>query len=377
MKILVVDDSRFNLDMISISCRKWGNSVVTATDGAQAVACYQAERPDLILMDVMMPVMDGFQATARIRAQAESRWVPIILLTALDNDQDLVRGIESGADDYLIKPINFTVLREKIRVMERIATMQGQLTESLICLQDYRDKAEEERLLAMRVMDRVVNFGKMYDPLVMHSIIPAFNFSGDLVAYARTPGGNLHVVLADATGHGLAAALNVLPIIEIFYSMTAKNFPIANIAAEMNRKIRLLMPRERFVAAVLVSIETSARIINVWNGGCPAVLFIDAIGKIMHFFPSAHPPLGIQSEEDFSSELEIYPCSIYDGQLLMCSDGLLEAENSAGIPFSLEGLSQAIFGIPPCDRINHIMETFRRHLKGAPQIDDVSLVTIG
>ncbi|CAK0778401.1 two-component system, HptB-dependent secretion and biofilm response regulator [Gammaproteobacteria bacterium] len=375
MKILIVDDSRFNLEMISISCCNWGHSVVTAVDGAQAVECYRQERPDLVLMDVMMPVMNGFEATTLIRALAEPHWVPIILLTALDSDHDLVEGIESGADDYLTKPINFTVLREKVRVMERIAKIQGQLTESLTRLEDYRDKAEEERLLAARVMDRIVSFGQIDDPLVIRRVIPALNFSGDLVACARTPAGELHVALADATGHGLAAALNVLPITEIFYGMTAKGFPIPRIVAEMNRKLHLLMPRERFVAAVLVSIAMPRRTISVWNGGCPTALFVDETGKVLYSFPSVHPPLGILSEKDFNAVVETHPWPV-SGQLLMCSDGLLEAENVEGIPFSLEGLARAIVGTVPRNRPDQIMETLRQHQGNAPQLDDISLVTV-
>jgi len=170
MKILVVDDNVTNLEIISAYCEKWGHHVLTALDGARALESCRVESPDLILMDVVMPVMDGFEATTKIRKLMGRNWVPIILLTALDRDQDLVKGIESGADDYLTKPINFTVLREKVRVMERISSIQGQLSESLKRLQDYqgqlseslkrlqdyRDRAEEESRLAAHVMGRIL-----------------------------------------------------------------------------------------------------------------------------------------------------------------------------------------------------------------------------
>ncbi|CAK0779001.1 two-component system, HptB-dependent secretion and biofilm response regulator [Gammaproteobacteria bacterium] len=375
MKILIVDDHRLNLVTASTYCRTWGHSVVTAMDGAQAVERYQAERPDLILMDVMMPVMDGFEAMARIRQLAEPHWVPIILLTALGEEVDFVRGITSGADDYLTKPVNFTILREKIRVMERIATIQGQLTESLVGLRDYRDKAEEERHLAAHVMDRIVGFGQENDDLVDYRIIPALNFSGDLVACARTPAGDLHVALADATGHGLAAALSVMPTIEVFYGMTEKGFPISRIAIEMNRKIRRLMPRERFVAAVLVSVEFSSNTLSVWNGGCPAALFVNQAGEVLRTFSSVHPPLGILVDTAFSAALEVYQWPV-SGQLLMCSDGLLEAEDSQSTPFGMAGLTHILLKTQPHDRLNRIIAALHHHLGEAPQLDDVSLVVL-
>lgn len=377
MKILLVDDSTFNVNIVANACRKWNHSIITASNGIEALDRYQNEAPDLVLMDVLMPIMDGFEATIRIRAMQESRWVQIILLTSLDTDKDLVQGIESGADDYITKPINFTVLREKIRVMERIATMQKQLNSSLIALQNYHAKAEEERMLATRVMERIIKLGQVNDSLVNYQIIPAFNFSGDLVAHAYTPSGNLHVALADATSHGLAAALNVLPIAEIFYSMTAKNFSIAALAKEMNTKIRLLMPRERFVAGVLVEIDFNQHLLKIWNGGCPAVLLVNQSGEVIHNFLSEHPPLGILSENSFSDDLQIHPWLNDEGQLLMCSDGLLEAENLMGVPFGLNGLISTILGLPPTERLDRIMAILKQHLTTAPQLDDISLLTIG
>ncbi len=370
-----MDDNRLNVVTTSTYCRTWGHSVVTAMDGAQAVERYQIERPDLILMDVMMPVMNGFDATARIRTLAGSNWVPIILLTALGSEENLVQGIASGADDYLTKPVNFTILREKIRVMERIATIQGQLTESLAGLQEYRDKAEEERVLAAHVMDRIVGFGQENDELVSYRIIPALNFSGDLVASARTPAGDLHVILADATGHGLAAALNIIPMIEVFYGMTEKGFPISRITTEMNRKIRRLMPRERFVAAALVSVEFSSNTISVWNGGCPAALFANENGEVLRTFASMHPPLGIMVDSTFSADLEVYQWTT-PGKLMMCSDGLLEAEDPQGIPFGSAGLTRALLSTPSSTWLDNILDALHRHLGSAPQIDDVSLVSL-
>ena len=375
MKILIADDNRLNVVTTSTYCRTWGHSVVTAMDGAQAVERYRAEQPDLILMDVMMPVMNGFDATAHIRKLAGQNWVPIILLTALGSEENLVQGIASGADDYLTKPVNFTILREKIRVMERIATIQGQLAESLAGLQEYRDKAEEERVLAAHVMDRIVGFGQENDELVSHRIIPALNFSGDLVASARTPAGDLHVILADATGHGLAAALNVMPMIEVFYGMTEKGFPISRITTEMNRKIRRLMPRERFVAAVLASIDFSSNTISIWNGGCPAALFVNETGEVLRTFSSMHPPLGILVDTMFNATLEVYqwPAS---GRLILCSDGLLEAEDAQGTPFGLAGITSVLLDTPPSQWLAHIIRALHCHLGDAPQIDDVSLVVL-
>ena len=99
LKVLTVDDNRTNLQILQVFLKKLGHEAIPADNGEVAVAKYLEERPDLVLMDIMMPVMDGFEATRRIRALPSDRWVPIIFLSALDRDENLVGGLEAGGDD--------------------------------------------------------------------------------------------------------------------------------------------------------------------------------------------------------------------------------------------------------------------------------------
>ena len=96
LKVLTVDDNRTNLQILQVFLKKLGHEAIAAEDGAQALAKYEEHHPDLVLMDIMMPVMDGLEATRRIRALPSDRWVPIIFLSALDRDENLVGGLEAG-----------------------------------------------------------------------------------------------------------------------------------------------------------------------------------------------------------------------------------------------------------------------------------------
>lgn len=127
MHILFADDTRATaLPVIALLERK-GHRVTYVKDGQAAVAAYAAEPPDLVLLDVVMPVMDGIEATRRIKALGGARWVPVMLLTGLSEKDEIVAGFDAGADDYLIKPIVFEVLEARLRSMQRIATMQDNL----------------------------------------------------------------------------------------------------------------------------------------------------------------------------------------------------------------------------------------------------------
>jgi CheY-like chemotaxis protein len=115
--ILLVEDNEMNRDMLARRLQRRGYEVLIAVDGAEGVAKAQADRPDLILMDMSLPVMDGWQATALLKATPETRVIPIIALTAHAMAGDREKAMEAGADDYDTKPIDFTRLLGKIEAL--------------------------------------------------------------------------------------------------------------------------------------------------------------------------------------------------------------------------------------------------------------------
>jgi diguanylate cyclase (GGDEF)-like protein len=135
MNVLIVDDTPSTLLLACKQVEAMGHVVMTAADGAQAVTQFTRERPDLILMDIVMPGMDGFETTRRIREiENGTAWTPIIFLTAMVQDEDLQRGIAVGGDDYLTKPFRRIVLESKIKAMQRIAEMRHALVETTLKL---------------------------------------------------------------------------------------------------------------------------------------------------------------------------------------------------------------------------------------------------
>jgi len=132
MKILLAEDSRTNQMLIRAYAEEAGHEVVVVDDGQKAVDYFKTERPDLILMDVTMPVKDGIDATKDIRkiTNKNSGWVPIIFLSGMDDSSDIAKGIDAGGDDYLTKPIDAVVLVAKLRAMQRISEMQAQLNKA-------------------------------------------------------------------------------------------------------------------------------------------------------------------------------------------------------------------------------------------------------
>lgn len=503
IKVLAVDDNRTNLHILQVFLKKLGHDVILAENGLEAVQRFEAEAPDLVLLDIMMPVMDGFEAARKIKAMTCDRWTPVIFLSALNRDENLVEGLDAGADDYLTKPINFVVLEAKLRSMQRSLAMQQQsidalrrvqaisdnvldaiittddtghivsvnqsterifgwnaqgligrnisalipesernellihidgyaegkpaanlghereldvvhkdghhfpatisvsqvvldnkrmiigvirdiserklteqtLRENALELQRYYDHTQTEQQLALRLVEKQLHRNGLNDRRINYKVIPAEHFSGDIVAASRSPEGRFYALLADATGHGLTAAISVLPVLALFYRMTKLNNSIREIVLELNQQLKESMPVGRFVAATLVCLDEVTNQGDIWVGGTPEAFLLDRLGRVSRTFPSTNLPLGIVSNHDLGGYPEGFAWE-GDSQLLLCSDGLVEASNPEGIQFGVAGLIASAANTSPKERFQKVISALRDYQHGCPASDDISLVLI-
>jgi PAS domain S-box-containing protein len=505
LRVLVVDDTATNRLLLQAFLKKLGCEVFLAEDGARAGARFQALAPDVVLMDVMMPVMDGYEATRRIKALSEHRWVPVVFVSALDKEENLVAGLEAGGDDYLAKPVNFVVLSAKLRSLSRTLELQRNLDEnrrrmeaisnniadcivtideqglilsinavvpllfgyeagellgqnvailmpepyrsahdghlreylhggipkvigmpqrnvkgrhkdgSLLpleltvsemrfegkrlfvgilrdiserlaaerklrahaaILQRYYEEKEAETTLAGDIMHRLMLRRGLADARLHHWLMPASDFSGDVIAAARTGDGRLCALLADATGHGLAASISALPVLSAFYGLVEQGVPLGFIAYDVNRQLMAYMPTGRFVAASLVCFDERTAAAEIWVGGMPDVLLLDNDGTVRQSVPSAHLALGIVEFDEAAAGIQRLTCPP-GSQLLMMSDGLTEASNVEGEAFGLARLHAALRSAPAARRLAVVQEALSRHLGTSAQPhDDISLLLI-
>lgn len=376
MKILVADDTQTNCLIVGRLIKMLGHEAVFASNGAEAVRVFQAETPDMVLMDVMMPEMDGYEATRQIRALSSDRWIPIIFLSALNEDGAQFRGLEAGGDDYLLKPVNMEWLKAKIRSMERVLLLQRQLTDKQIHLERYRKASETSKHEAAHLLEAYMS--QFSDPIpgLKTWISPAEVMSGDVVLAAYGQHGVVNLILADCTGHGLAAAVTAYPVADAFYTMSTRGFSIARIAREINRKVRdIALPFGRFVAATLVQIDTEQNLIVAWCGGLPPAYVIDISGRVVKQFNSSHLPLGVLSDHDFSAEVERFQLDV-PASLYLSSDGLEEVRNRDGKFFGQEQFLNTLQKLPQDKRFHGVKEGISQWLGGDSAHDDVSFLEL-
>ena len=376
MKILIADDTPTNVKQLEVVAEKLGHQVVVALDGESAVQAFKTTAPDLVFMDIMMPGMDGISAVKIIRGLPAEKWTPIIFYSALDRMQDIVNGLEAGGDDYLAKPASTQLLKAKINSYARQIALQSKVHGFSRELKRWREESEEQTRLGAHVMTRLTDASGLRDQMIRYFNLPAETFSGDLLCAARAPGDVLNVLLADAAGHGLAAALSAMPLTQAFYSMTAKGFPLPSIAEELNRKLKAILPADRFVAATLASIDVRNQTVEVWNGGNPDAFFLSTEGSVAMRWTSRHPPLGILPEKLFSGITETVVFQV-PGDLVLSSDGLTEAENRAGEWLGIDGVVDLLANVHDSnERFQYLLNGVDAHLEGQKARDDISCLMV-
>ncbi len=376
VRVLVADDNPVDRLVLSTIVQREGYAVVEAVDGRDAVEKFHQERPQMVLLDALMPGMDGFEVARRIKCAAGEAFVPIIFLTSLSEADALARALESGGDDFLSKPYNQIILKAKLNALQRMRAMH-------VTMQCQRDEIArhhahlvQEQEAAKAVFDKVTHSGALAAPFIRHLISPLAIFNGDVLLASRNPAGDLCLLLGDFTGHGLTAAVGAMPLAEIFYGMCEKGFTAGEIVREANRKLGDILPKGYFCCATLLAVCFGRGVVEFWNGGLPpGCLFRPGSGELIHL-KSSHLPLGIRSDEAFDAGTTVLEVEQGD-RLIMCTDGIVEARNAAGQAFGFE----RFYGIVrQAGAAASGFEALRRavyaHIGGRGRDDDITLVEI-
>lgn len=375
LKILLVDDDDLMRDWIGAVLVDMGHEVVSAADGKEALALFAQHQPELALLDQVMPGMSGFEVARQIRAA--NSWIPIIFVSAYSGNEEVLEGLHAGGDDYLFKPVNEEVLCAKIKVYQERLRMSQKLVEQNGLLLNYQEQIREEQNVAREFIEQFTSLDKISDPLVRFLLRSADNFSGDLIAVARTPGDCLHVLLADSAGHGLTSALAVIPITQPFYQMTAKGFDVPSIVKELNRGVRNYLPLPRYVAAVVLSVDPVQQVIQVWNGGCPdALLFSPNGGGVAHRFKSKQLPLGVLPANEFDAGVEYFSYNEMQARVFLCSDGATELCMNAGQHIDHAELIKKLGNGSAQQMMDGLLDEYDKVLQGYSPPDDIAVIVL-
>ena len=378
MRILLVDDMETNRKLLRWMLEEANHEVIEATNGEESLALFHIEQPDMVLLDIIMPGIDGYDVARIIKKSTGNRYVPIIFITAVNDDESLTNCLACGGDDFLSKPFNEAILQAKIKSHARIQDLNNQVNKKNEELLYHQALTQREHEIVEHVFNSALSENFYTSDIVNFYLSPMSTFNGDVLLIAPSPRGGLYLMLGDFTGHGLSAAIGALPVSRTFFSMARKGLSIGDIAKEMNSLITALLPDYMFCAATLVELNSAGNEAILWCGGLPNAVLVSPEGKIERFLPSMHTPLG--SMEKHAFERDVYTLKLKTGsRLYLHSDGVIEAKNPAGEMFGEHRLNTLLSSEDVNsrhDRVNAITQQLLEFSGSNSQNDDISFIEI-
>ena len=374
MKVLVVDDQALNRSLLDHMLKLEGYEVVLAENGQVAIEQCKKHNPDLVLLDVVMPVLDGYETAPLLKELSTEVYLPVIFITALGDQKSLERCLEVGGDDFLNKPFDSVILKAKINAHARIRDLSIKTFEQKKELDFYRLKTEREHQIVEHIFGRALQ-GNYHIPHLLEShLSPASMFNGDIMLVTLGPTGNLYVLMGDFTGHGLASAIGTLPISKTFYSSAKKGLSVGDIASELNDVLLTFLPDDMFCAASILELNNTGKSLSIWSGGTPDMYIVDDNLGVRQTLSAQHMALGILEIDEFEKNTENYSVSPTD-RIVVATDGVVESFNENKEMFGYDRLYD-LLNDPSQNSIANIVSNLTEFRGSAEQDDDISIISL-
>ncbi|MDQ8160082.1 MAG: SpoIIE family protein phosphatase [Gemmatimonadota bacterium] len=324
-KILVVDDTPSNIQSLAATLKPAGYQVLVATNGQQALDVMAKVRPDLILLDIMMPVMDGFEACANIKANAEWHDIPIIFLTAKTETADLVKGFDLGAVDYVNKPFNAHELMARVHTHLTVDRLRTSVSEKNAALEKAQAQMSAELDLARAMQVAILPSRFPVAPGCDGSarMLPATTMGGDFYDFIELPGGRIGLVMADVSGKGVPAAFFMAVARTNLNALAATASGPADCLQRTNDVLLTQNPMDLFVTVFYAVFDPATGALAYANGGHNPPLIRRANGTVEMLTAAAGLVLGMFPAIYDEDTAQLAP----GDTLVLYTDGVTEAFN--------------------------------------------------
>lgn len=372
MRILVVDDESLNRFLLTHMLQENGfKDCHEAETGEQALEMAEELVPDIVLLDVVMPGMSGHDVAPKLKKLQRDTYLPIIFITALDDEESLAKCLAVGGDDFVGKPFNRTILSAKLKAHARTRMLSKRAQKQNRELLFHQQHIEREHAIVEHIFSNVLTMNKRLTKFIDYHLAPASNFNGDMLLVERSPNAGLYLLLGDFTGHGLASAIGAIPVSRAFQTMAEKGISVGEMAETLNKTLLDFLPAGMFFAAAILEISESGKTFDIWNGGLPHLVLCGRDGKIKNRFHSNHMALGILDPEDFDKDSERCEAE-YGDRIMGYTDGVIELINNDGEMLAEEGLEAWLESSPGIntERLMEMIESYR--IKG-DQADDITM----
>jgi sigma-B regulation protein RsbU (phosphoserine phosphatase) len=371
--VLIVDDTPANLRLLSQMLAEHGYHVRPVPDGPLALAAVQAEPPDLILLDIRMPGMNGYEVCEHLKAGAQTCDVPIIFISAMDATQDKVRAFTVGGVDYVTKPFQVEEVLARVETHLALRKLQKKL-------QDANRKMAQELALAGEVQTSFLPRDLPDIPgwQLAATLKPARETSGDFFDFISLPKGRLGIVVADVSDKGAGAALYMALSWTLIRTYAAE-YPTRpeTVLSAANRRIIKDSDANHFVTVIYGILDLDTGTLVYCNAGhWPPYLIGPRHSENVPRLINTGVPLGIFGDKTWEQGVvQIAPGDV----LVLYTDGIPEAQNAQGEFLGRDRLLETVrtnLGRPAQEIQDAILADVKKFAGDTPQSDDIALIVL-
>lgn len=394
MKILIADDDRSSRHLLQRQLEEWGHDVACAANGTEAWDLFTTYQFPVVISDWMMPGLDGLELIRRIRSSEFPGYVYTILLTAKTLKQDFLAGVEAGADDFLMKPVDRDELQARLRTCQRIVDLEHDLAE-----RNQRLNAANQRMIgdleaAARIQQALLppsTAAAFPEAHFAWTFDPCDELGGDILNIFRLDEAHLGFYLLDVSGHGVPAALlsvslshllspgdGAASILTQTMDSGGDSAPTSprDVADRLNRMFVSEDGAKQFFTFFYCILNTKSLELQYLSAGHPSALLLSDSDAV-HLLKSTGPPIGMLEEADYVDQcVTLKP----GDRLYLYSDGVIEAMHSERREqFGLERLTDAIRDAhtqPLDSTLSSVLDSVREWCGIAGPADDISCLAM-
>jgi sigma-B regulation protein RsbU (phosphoserine phosphatase) len=371
--VLIVDDATTNLQVVR-SILKDDFKIRVATSGAKALDLVKAKpQPDLILLDVMMPEMDGYEVCRILKAASESRDIPVIFLTAKTEADNETKGFEVGAVDYIHKPFSPAVVKARVHTHIVLREAREQLARQLLLINNELEMARE---IQLSILPREIPGIKGLE--ITARYLPMSSVAGDFYDFIVLDEKRLGILVADVSGHGLPAALIASMLQVALAAQFAHATDPGRVLAGLHQALRGKF-QHHFVTAVYVFVDMEKKSMSYAGAGHPPLLLWRTSTQSALEVAENGLPLGILPDAAYSvREIEVVP----GDKAVLYTDGIVETASPSEQEFGIDlfkGFLESNHHLKAdlfADSLLDELSSWSEHPKGQGQQDDITFITI-
>ncbi|RMG61769.1 MAG: response regulator [Calditrichaeota bacterium] len=343
MRVLIADDENISRKLLKRSLERWGHQVFEARNGREALQLLQEEDISLVVTDWMMPDVDGLQLVKEIRALPNRDYIYIILLTAKTMKEDLIEGMEAGADDFIAKPFDREELRVRLRAGERLLKLERTLSERNRELETMNRRMKRDLAAAARIQQSLLprNVPQPSQLEIAWKYRPCDELAGDTLNILPLPNNQVGLYLLDVSGHGVPAALMAVALSHLLTpSLNGQAGQLnrhlfsdpGKLATHLNASFQTDEEQEQFFTLVYGVVDVKKGSFAYASAGHPDLIYLPRDGQPQRLGASGLP-IGFSPVESYRTrEIALNP----GDRFIMYSDGIPEARNAAGEQFGKE-----------------------------------------